>query len=156
MVGAAAADSVNHVIVVGAGGASELELPSGQAYVGANVMVEWEAIEDWLELEIGASVLARAGAKGADSGLEWPVDILVKKPFRLAPWSEVMVGAGLEIVWMTGKERGAHVGGELAVDFMFWPWGRTVGLWIEPDSDFLVDGGVSHGLGMTAGVLLGW
>jgi hypothetical protein len=41
-------------------------------------MLEWDAIENWLGLELGASMLRSA------SGVEIPIDLLVKKPFRFA------------------------------------------------------------------------
>jgi len=51
-------------------------------------VVEWDAIENWLEFEVGASILATSG------GVEVPVDLLVKKPFRLARCAEFMIGVG--------------------------------------------------------------
>ncbi len=113
-------------------------------------MIEWDAIEDWLELELGASVLT------ADRGVEVPVDLLVKKPFKLAPWAEFMVGVGPEVVHLTGTGKGNYFGGELALDFMFWPWGRHVGLWVEPEYDAVFHTRVSSGIGTTGGVLFGW
>jgi hypothetical protein len=65
------------------------------------------------------------------------------------------IGAGPEMVTTTGRNRGTHFGGEVALDFMFWPWQR-VGLWVEPAYDFIFQDGVSHGLGSTGGVMLGW
>jgi hypothetical protein len=150
--GAAAADDADdreHVVVVGVGGASELEVTGGSVHVGANVMVEWEAVENWLELEVGVSALATA------SGVDVPVDVLFKKPFRLTPVVELMVGAGPEMIWV-GDERRAHFGAEVALDIMFWPWNRRVGLWVEPECDLIANGGVSPGIGATGGVLLGW
>src|SRR5579871_3626618 len=47
--------SVEHSIVVGGGGAVEVELPKGKAQTGTNVFVEYHAIENWLELELGVS-----------------------------------------------------------------------------------------------------
>jgi hypothetical protein len=143
-------DNTEHTIIVGGGGATELELGDGSLHSGANVMVEWDAIENWLELEVGASILA------ADGGVEVPVDLLVKKPFKLARWAEFMVGIGPEVVQVTGTNRGTYFGGELALDFMFWPWGRRVGLWVEPEYDAIFHAGVSSGVGATGGVLLGW
>ena len=58
--------NIEHTIIVGVGAAAELELGDGSVHPGANVMVEWDAIEDWLELEVGISVLA------ADRGVEVP------------------------------------------------------------------------------------
>jgi hypothetical protein len=142
-------DNAEHTVIVGVGGAEELELADGSLHPGANVMVEWDAIENWLELEVGASFLSTAG------GAELPVDLLVKKPFTLTRWAEFMIGVGPEVVRVTGV-KGTYFGGEVALDFMFWPWGRRVGLWVEPEYDLTYQHGASSGIGTTGGVLLGW
>jgi hypothetical protein len=129
-----------------AGGAAELELGDGPLHPGANVMVEWDAIESWLELEVGVSVLTARG------GVQIPIDLLVKTPFRLAPRAEFMIGVGPEVARATGANRGTYFGGEVALDFIFWPWGEHVGLWIEPEYD---QQGASSGIGTTGGVLFG-
>jgi hypothetical protein len=144
-------DNTEHTVIVGAGAAGELELAGGSFHPGANVMFEWEAVEDWLELEVGASL------RSADGGLEAPIDLLVKKPFRLSRWSEFMIGLGPQVVVVSSATtKATYLGGEVALDFMFWPWTRRLGLWIEPDYDFVVRDGVSHGIGGTAGLMLGW
>jgi hypothetical protein len=106
--------------------------------------------ENWLELEVGASVLTAPG------GVSIPIDLLVKKPFTLSRWAEFMVGLGPEVVQVTGANKGTYFGGEVAVDFMFWPWGKRVGLWVEPEYDLTYQHGASSGIGTTGGVLLGW
>jgi hypothetical protein len=144
-------DRLDHTIIVGVGGAAELELGEGSLHPGANVMVEWDAIENWLELEIGASMLA------ANRGVEAPIDLLVKKPFKLASWAEFMVGVGPEVVRVSNPTtKAAYFGAEAALDFMFWPWGRRVGLWVEPEYDVIFNPGASSGIGTTGGVLFGW
>jgi len=143
-------DALDHAIIVGVGGAEELELGDGSLHLGANLIVEWDAIENWLELEVGASVLA------ASHGIEVPVDLLVKKPFKLTRWAELMIGVGPEVVQVTGANKGTYFGGEVALDFMFWPWGRHVGLWFEPEYDLVFHNGASSGVGSTGGVLFGW
>jgi hypothetical protein len=145
-----AGEAPEHTILVGVGGAAEVELGDGTLHPGANLMVEWDAIEDWLEFEVGASVLATNG------GVEVPVDLLLKKPFKLARWAEFMIGVGPELVQVTGTNKGTHFGGEVALDFMFWPWGRHVGLWVEPEYDLIFHDGASSGIGGTGGVLVGW
>ncbi len=52
-------------------------------------MVEWDAVESSLELEVGASMLITPG------GVEVPGDLLVKKPFRLAGWGQATRSARL-------------------------------------------------------------
>jgi hypothetical protein len=39
---------------------------------------------------------------------------------------------------------------------MFWPWGKHVGLWVEPESDRTYQRGTSSGIGTTGGVVFGW
>jgi hypothetical protein len=143
-------DAPDHTIILGVGGATEVELGDGSVHAGANLMVEWDAIENWLEFEVGASILTTPG------GVEVPVDLLLKKPFKLTRWAEFMIGVGPEVVQVTGANKGTYFGGEAALDFMFWPWGRHVGLWLEPEYDLLFHEGISSGLGATGGVLLGW
>jgi hypothetical protein len=140
-----------HTLVVGIGGAADVELGDGSVHPGTNVMVEWGAVEDWLELEVGASVLA------ADHGVEVPVDLLFKKPFTLARGAEMMVGLGPEVVSVANPTtKATYFGGEVAVDFMLWPWGRHVGLWVEPEYDVIFHGSASQSVGSTGGLLFGW
>jgi hypothetical protein len=137
-------------VVLGVGGAAELELSDGSVHPGGNVMVEWEAIEGWLELEADVSVLS------ADGGTVVPVALLAKKPFKLARWAEVMIGLGPEVVTVsTAATKGTFAGGEVALDFMFWP-SRHLGFWVEPSYDLLFEDGLSHGVGATGGLLFGW
>jgi len=150
-------EEAEHTFVVGIGGAAEVELGDGSFHPGANLMIEWDAVENWLELELGASVLA------LDGGIEVPDDLLIKKPFKLARGVEFMIGIGPELVHASGNNAknkggsGTYFGGEAALDFMFWPWGGHVGLWIAPEYDLLFPpSGPSSGVGGTGGVLLGW
>jgi hypothetical protein len=144
--------ATEHTIVVGVGGAAELELRDGSLHPGANVMLEWDAVENWLELEFEASVLA-------GEGVEMPIGLLAKKPFHLTRWAEVMVGIGPEVAIVlspkAGNESGPFYGGQVAVDFMFWP-SKRFGLWLEPAYDFVFRDGVSQGIGSTGGLLVGW
>jgi hypothetical protein len=145
----AEAEAIDHTIVVGVGGALGVETAGGSAHTGANAMIEWNAVEGWLELEVEASAVTAPG------GVEVPVALLVKKPFKLASWAEFMVGVGPEIVETSGDDRGTHVGGELALDFMFWP-SRTVGLWLAPDVEVISHDGAEASVGGTGGVMFGY
>jgi hypothetical protein len=142
--------ALEHTIILGVGGAGELELRDGSFHPGVNSMVEWEAIENWLELEVEASILA------ADHGVEIPIGVLAKKPFRLTRWAELMIGIGPEVVRVSNPTtKGTYFGGQLALDFMLWP-SQHVGGWVEPSYDLTFRDGVSHGIGTTGGLLLGW
>src|SRR5260370_21016117 len=116
---------IDHTIVIGAGGAGELEPREGSFHPGANVFLEYVAIENWLELELGASLLA------AERGVEVPVDLLLKQPFRLSRGVWFIAGLGPEIVHVTGTDRDGTFGGiGFALGFMFWP-SQRFGLWVE-------------------------
>jgi hypothetical protein len=141
---------IGRSVVIGAGGAVEVELRKGTSHLGSNVFVEYSAIEDWLELELGLSVFPMYG------GAEVSTDFLFKKPFRLADRLECMLGVGPELVRaIHSPDTGTFGGGETAADFMFWP-SPHVGLWIEPSYDFVFRDGVSHGIGSTGGLIVGW
>jgi hypothetical protein len=141
---------VEHTVIVGVGGAAEFELADGSLHPGANLMIEWDAIENWLEFEVEASMLS------ADHGTETPIGLTIKKPFHLARWAEFMVGLGPELVYVSGRTtQGTFFGGQVVLDFMFWPTQRF-GLWVEPSYDLIVRDGLSHGLGTTGGLLIGW
>jgi len=141
---------IEHTIILGVGGAAELELADGSVRPGVNVMVEWDAIENWLEFEVSASVLS------AEHGTETPIDLTIKKPFHLARWAEVMVGVGPEVVYVSNPTtKGTLFGGTAVLDFMFWP-SQRFGVWVEPSYDVIAHDGLSHGIGSTGGLLIGW
>ena len=144
-----AEDAIEHTLIFGLGGATDVDLGDGSIHPGANVMVEWDAIEDWLELEVEASVLSTG------SGTEVPVGLLIKKPFRLTRTAELMIGLGPELVRVSGPGRGTYFGGQFALDFMFWPT-RHVGFWVEPAYEVVFHAQAAHGLGCTGGLLVGW
>lgn len=142
--------SIDHAVVVEIGAAGEWEIEEDSRHFGGTVAVEVTPIENVLELECGVTVL------DADEGLETSMDVLFKKPYRLSPRVEFMIGLGPEIAHASGKESGGtFVGAEAVLDFMFWP-GDKVGWYLEPGYGLLFRNGTQHGAGMTAGVLIGW
>ena len=139
-----------HRFIVGAGGAFELEITGASVHGGGSLFLEWEAIDKWLELELGIAGLA------AEGGVEVPIDLLVKKPFRLSRRVELMVGLGPELVlYRRTPKDGEFFALEVAADFMFWLSPRT-GLWLEPSYEVTVRGGIEHSLASTGGVIFGW
>ena len=67
-----------------------------------------------------------------------------------------MIGIGPQIVRISGTDKnGTFIGGELVLDFMFWPM-RHVGLWLEPAYALVFRNEVSHSIGTTGGVIFGW
>ena len=137
-------------IVVGIGGAGEYAFKENSIAPGGNIMFEASLIEGWLTL--GLSVSALKGAEGA----EVPIDLLIKKPFKLAPAVEMIVGIGPEFLYVsTAEGPNVFVGGELAVGFLFWP-SKHVGFWIEPAYDLVAKDGLSQSIAVSGGVLIGW
>lgn len=141
---------LEHQVIVGLGGAVEVELPGRRTHGGGNLFLEVLVVENWLEMELGVSTL------GADGGVEVPMVLLVKKPFHLHRRVELMVGLGPALVAYSGTPKdGAFFGFDVVADFMFWP-SHSVGFWVEPSYDLVLRSGVAHSLGWTGGVLFGW
>jgi hypothetical protein len=116
----------DHALILEIGMAGEWPLNGERPNFGGSLAAEIEPIENWLELEFGLSTLATAGHT------ELSGDVLFKKPFRISPTFEFMVGAGPSISQtLNGAERGTSVSAEFALDFMFWPT-KDVGWFIEP------------------------
>lgn len=136
-----------HVIVVEAGAAGEHELSDGGTYFGPALGMELEPIENWLEIELGASRFRETGAT------VWDFDLPLKKPFHLSDNLELMPGTGptWEHTSQPG-ERAASWGAEAVVDLFFWH-GRRGGLFLEPAySVAFADGRKS--LTITAGIFV--
>jgi hypothetical protein len=116
----------DHGLILEIGTAGGWPLNGERPNFGGTIAAEVTPIEDWLELEFGLSTLATAGHT------ELSGDVLFKKPFRLSPTVEFMIGAGPSVSQtLNGPERGTSVSAEFALDFMFWPT-RDVGWYIEP------------------------
>ena len=115
-----------HSFVLEIGAAGEWPLNNERPNFGGTIAGEVEPIENWLELELGFTTLATAGHT------ELSGDLLFKKPFRLSPTAEFMVGLGPSLSRaLNGLERGDSWSVEFALDWMFWPT-RNLGWFIEP------------------------
>ncbi len=68
--------------------ATEREMATGNARVGATLGFEVALIEHWLELEVQVSALGR------NTNREYTNEFILKKPFRLSKDSELEVGLG--------------------------------------------------------------
>jgi hypothetical protein len=139
----------DHIVVLEFGAAGDWEPAEGSVHRGATFALEFTPIEDRLELECGITALA------ANGGVEMPVDVLFKKPWRLSPQFEFMIGAGPEIVHAFGPNHATFWGGEAVLDFMFWP--RTnIGWYVEPGYEITFRAGIAHhGVAVAAGLLIG-
>lgn len=126
------------------GPAAEWPLQGDTPNYGANIAIEREIIEGWLEIEIGMSGLWTAGR----GELSW--DLLFKKPFTLSPTVELMIGAGPSFSQPINGDAGT-VGITFALDLMVWPTQR-VGWFVEPTFS-ITPGTGQTSLGATAGLL---
>jgi hypothetical protein len=136
--------------VVELGGAAGWSLKDGGSSFGPAVAVEVTPIENWLELEAGVTPLF-----GRHS-TEWDTDLLFKKPWTLSRKAEFMFGVGPE--WIHTRANGVttnSVGGEAALDFMFWPSAKhRFGWYLEPSYEYNFGRGHEQSIGITAGLLI--
>jgi hypothetical protein len=132
------------------GGAAGLSLSSGRWNFGPSVAIEVTPIEDWLELELGFTPSFGANFKEVD------IDLLVKKPWTLSQKVEFMFGAGP--VWTRENDSKAttnSLGGELALDFMFWPAAKhRLGWYLEPEYEYSFSRGHEQSVGISGGLLV--
>ena len=132
------------------GAAADRSLTEGQSAFGPTVAVEVTPIENWLELEAGATPLFRRHST------EWSVDFLFKKPWTISDKMEFMLGIGPE--WIHSNAYGVKVnsvGAEVAPDFMFWPAKKhKFGWYLEPSYEYKFGPGHEHSLGISGGLLI--
>jgi hypothetical protein len=146
---APALDEDDHAIVFELGGAGDWERGEGAIHSGPTLAFEVTPIEHWLELEVGAAAIA-AGRR-----VEMPFDVLFKKPWRISPRFEFMIGIGPEVMHASGRDGGTFWGGEAVLDFMVWPR-KNLGWYVEPGYEVVWrDGTPHHGMGMAIGILIG-
>jgi hypothetical protein len=141
-------DDLDHVIVFEFGAAGDWSHDEG-LHPGGTFAFEVTAIERWLELEVGVTVIRD------EASTEMPVGVLLKKPWRFSPQFEFMIGAGPAIIHTKGRDEGTFWGVSSVLDFMFWPR-RNVGWYVEPGYELTFrDGARHHGLAVVAGLLVG-
>jgi len=132
------------------GGATGLSLSNGRWNFGPSVAVEVTTLENWVELELGVTPAFGVNSK------ELAIDLLIKKPWTLSQKVEFMFGAGP--VWTHSSDQGVKsnsVGGELALDFMFWPYRKhRFGWYVEPEYDYNFSKGHEQSLGISGGLLV--
>ena len=147
--GAEERDADDHAIVWELGLAGDWEAGEATVHKGGTIAFEVTPIENWLELEIGVTAIAAGG------GVEMPIDVLAKKPWRLSRQFEFMVGAGPELVHASGPEHATFWGLEAVLDFMFWTR-KNVGWYVEPGYEVTFRDNASHqGMGIAIGLLIG-
>jgi hypothetical protein len=138
------------IAILEIGGSPDWTFSGAGFSMSPTVAVETTPIEHWLELEMGTTPTFSNGST------EWDTDLLFKKPWTLSKKAEVMFGVGP--VWINVRNRGMttnSVGGEAALDFMFWPTARhRFGWYLEPGYQYSF---ASHAqsIGISGGLLIG-
>jgi hypothetical protein len=143
--------TAKELAVIEIGAVPSRNLKNHAPSLGPTIAVEVSPIEKWLELEAGTTL-----SFGRDS-TEWTTDLLFKKPWTLSSTVELMVGAGPE--WIRASESGARadsIGGEIALDFMFWPrrWKHKFGWYVEPAYEYNFGKGHERSIGASFGLLI--
>lgn len=138
------------VAIVELGGAGDWNVKDAGSSFGPDFAVEITPIENWLELEGGAAALFAPHSK------EWDMDLLFKKPWTLSKKVEFMFGVGPE--WIHMKAYGItknSVGGEIVLDFMFWPSAKhKFGWFLEPGYEYNFGRGHEKSIGVSGGLLI--
>jgi hypothetical protein len=138
------------IAIVEIGGAPSWDIAKARWSVSPTIAVEVTPIENWLELELGVTPTF------GHNSTEWDTDLLFKKPWTLSKKVEFMFGAGP--VWIHSRDN--HVttnslGGEVALDFMFWPGaGRRFGWYLEPAYQYNFGGNHERSIGISVGLLV--
>jgi hypothetical protein len=118
--------------------------------LGPTVAVEVTPIEHWLEIEAGVTALF------GNHSTEWDTDALFKKPWTLSRKAEFMFGVGPE--WIHTRSYGIttnSAGGEVALDFMFWPKAKhKLGWYLEPSYDYDFAHPHDQSISITGGLLI--
>jgi hypothetical protein len=136
--------------IVELGGAASRSLKGGGSSFGGDLAVEFTPIEKWLEVEAGTTPLFRRHST------EWDTDLLFKKPWTLSEKIEFMFGVGPE--WIHTRMFGVtnnSLGGEVVLDFMFWPSSKhRFGWFLEPGFDYSFARGHERSIGISGGLLI--
>ena len=138
------------VAILEIGAVPNRSVTGGGSSFGPTVAVEVTPIENWLELEAGVTPLF------ARHSTEWDTDLLFKKPWTLSRKAEFMFGVGPEWIHTNHYDVVTNsVGGEVALDFMFWPKGKhRFGWYAEPAYDYDFAGGHDQSVSMSVGLLI--
>ncbi len=139
----------DHAFVVEAAAAGERNIRDGSSNFGPALAVEATPIEEWLELEFGVTALVTSGHPELSS------DLIFKKPFRLSPTAEFMIGLGPTVARTpSGPQRGTSHGIEASLDFMFWR-SKDWGWYVEPGWS-RISGSGERSISLNGGLLFGW
>jgi hypothetical protein len=136
----------DHLVILELGAAGEREISEHTSHIGPAVGLEIEPIENWLEIELGASTYRSQGARN------WEIELPFKKPFRLSSTIEVMPGLGP--TWTHTTQPGAQSstwGAVVVIDLFVWRT-RRLGWFLEPSYGIALGNGNKKSVGLTGGV----
>ena len=113
--------------VIELGAAAESQIVHGEFSSGPYVALEFEAVRDWLEIEIGVS--PQFGSHQTDLASEF----ILKTPVFLMDKLEVMFGVGPQWEYhVTGGELRNSLGAEVQLELEYWPsTDRKFGWFVE-------------------------
>jgi hypothetical protein len=135
-----------YIAVIEVAATGEREISEHTSHVGPAVGVEIEPIENWLEIELGASTYRSRGATS------WELELPFKKPFRLSNTIEVMPGLGP--TWAHSSQpagASSNWGAETVIDIFFWQTKR-LGWYLEPSYGVTFGNGNKISASLTVGL----
>ena len=142
--------SIEPLAIIEVGGAPGWTVGDSEKTISPTVALEFAPMEHWLEIEIGITPTF------AHHSTAWVTDLLLKKPWTLSKKIEFMFGVGPE--WIHAKSGGVitnSIGGEVALDFMFWPGARRrFGWYLEPAYEHDFGHGHENSIGISGGLLI--
>ena len=132
------------------GGAASWSPSSGKSSFGYSIAAEVTPIENWLELELGVSPTYGPHSR------EWDADLLFKKPWTFSSKVEFMFGVGVNRTHASDYGMTSNsTGGEIALDFMFWPFAKhQFGWYLEPAYAYDFGQAREQSFGISAGLLI--
>jgi hypothetical protein len=139
-------EEAKHLFVLELGAAAEREISEHSSHLSPAVGIEIDPIENWLEIEFGASTYKSRGATN------WELELPFKKPFHLTSSVEIMPGVGPTWAHTTQPgERPSTWGAEAVVD-LFWWAGKRIGWYLEPSYGLTFGGGSQKSAALTGGI----
>jgi hypothetical protein len=136
----------DHMGILELGVTGEREMSEHAWHTGPAVGIEVEPIENWLEIEFGASTIRSHGATS------WELELPFKKPFRLTSTVEIMPGLGP--TWTHTVQPGeppSTWGAEAVLDLFFWR-SKRFGWYLEPSYGVNLGNGNKQSAALTGGI----
>jgi hypothetical protein len=141
-------DMDHGVVLVECGATSAREISEQASRVSPAVGIEFEAIDNRLEVEIEASTNTTQRARN------WELDLQFKRPFQIS--STVEIEPGLGPSWSHGavsNQRPAAWGAEASIDILFWQ-SKRIGWFLEPSYGISFATGAKTSVGLSGGIVI--